>query len=97
MSSAHPRSSVGPVPPNPLTDPAMLTALAQHEQHARFTAFTYDTAWQVGSAIRSGFLEKYPDAVKEGGPGIVCQIVLWTGHILFGCTVGNAPRVAPNN
>jgi uncharacterized protein (UPF0303 family) len=59
--------------------------------------FTQDTAWEIGSAIRSRFIENYPEAQTRGGPGLIIQVRTANGLIPFQTVVGDAEQVGPNN
>jgi uncharacterized protein (UPF0303 family) len=64
----------------------LLPILEQHEQLARFTKFDHNTAFELGCAIRSIFLDKYSD----GSNGIAIKIDLWNDTVLFSGIVGSA-------
>lgn len=52
-----------------------------------------DTAFQLGSLIRSAFLARFNPAQD----GIVISIALFSGHTLFACAVGNPLKLGPDN
>ncbi|CDR98936.1 uncharacterized protein SPSC_02041 [Sporisorium scitamineum] len=54
---------------------------------------TNDTAFELGSLIRSTFLSQF-DAAKDG---IVISIALFSEHTLFSCAVGNPLKLGPDN
>ncbi|CBQ68199.1 conserved hypothetical protein [Sporisorium reilianum SRZ2] len=54
---------------------------------------TNDTAFELGSLIRSTFLAQF-DPAKDG---IVISIALFSGHTLFACAVGNPLKLGPDN
>ncbi|GAC74030.1 hypothetical protein PANT_9c00417 [Moesziomyces antarcticus T-34] len=54
---------------------------------------TNDTAFELGSLIRSQFLESF----NPSQDGIVISISLFSGHTLFSCAVGNPRKVAADN
>ena len=92
--SAHPLSAAPSVTSLKVDDyEPLLSAIVEHERLARFKGFTADNAFELGTAIRSLFLERY--AGKE--VGIVIRIQLFGGHNLFGCVVGDAPAVNKSN
>ncbi len=63
-----------------------LPILEQQEQALRFTAFSADTAWQLGTLLRSALIER-----NAGG---TVEIEL-AGHVLFACaTPGATPGQA---
>lgn len=64
---------------------------AQHET-VRFTAFSAEVAWEIGTTIRSTFTEKYGTKA-----GVVVHIETLSGHTLFSCAVGNPASVGPDN
>lgn len=76
---------------------ANLLGLIQHlerqESNLILPELTNDTAFQIGSLIRSNFISKF-DASKDG---IVISISLFSGHTLFACAVGNPRKVGPDN
>ncbi|CAD6588277.1 MAG: hypothetical protein TREMPRED_005018 [Tremellales sp. Tagirdzhanova-0007] len=77
-------------------DNADVLAIVRRHEAIQFKSFTHETAWQVGSTIRTLFLENRGKAgTKPGDPGIVIHIVLWNGHTLFTSSLGSAPRVGP--
>jgi uncharacterized protein (UPF0303 family) len=78
-------------------DSATIAALcAASEAEFRFRAFSPDTAWRVGNAIRDQFLAKYS---TEAGvrAGIVIHIETFTGHTLFSAAVGLPSATGPDN
>jgi len=92
--SAHPLSSVPSVASLKVDDyENLLSSISQHEQLARFKGFTADNAFELGSAIRSLFMDRYAGK----GLGIVIKIELFGGHELFSAVVGEAPSVALSN
>lgn len=54
---------------------------------------TNDSAFELGSHIRSLFLEHF-DAARDG---IVISISLFSGHTLFACAVGNPDKLSADN
>lgn len=72
--------------------PAIRDLAAKQEASARFSTFSADAAWEVGSAIRSAFL-----AQRTGNQGVIITIELFTGHRLFSAVVGAPPVVGPDN
>jgi uncharacterized protein (UPF0303 family) len=71
----------------------LLPILEEHEALARFTRFTADDAFELGSTIRSTFMERY-----KGIPtGIVVKIQLWNEHVLFTAIAGDAPQPSAGN
>ncbi|WOO78549.1 UPF0303 protein [Vanrija pseudolonga] len=72
--------------------PAIRDLAAQQESAARFSTFSADAAWEVGSAIRAAFLER-----RVGDQGVIISIELFTGHRLFSAVVGAPPVVGPDN
>jgi uncharacterized protein (UPF0303 family) len=80
---------------NKVTDhDVILPIIAEHERQIRFSGFTADSAFELGSTIRSLFLERYGSA---GDKGIVIAIELFNGHRLFSAVVGHSPAVAAGN
>lgn len=67
------------------------------EPRVTYTSLTHHTAFETGLAIRKHFLDTYPTVDEPGGPGIVIQIQLFSGHILFAAAVGSGPTVGPGN
>ena len=72
----------------------LVPIIAQQEEFARFKRFNSNDAFELGSAIRSVYLEKYG---KRPGLGAIISIQLWSGHVLFTAVVGDAPYVGPGN
>ncbi len=64
--------------PNPATD---LEIITQQETLLHFTAFTPETAWQLGNRLR--------DALLARNAGGTVEIEL-AGHLLFACTTPGA-------
>ena len=92
--STHALSSVPSIAELKVDDyETLLSSIKQHEQLARFKGFTADNAYELGSAIRALFMERYADK----GLGIVVKIQLFGGHELFSAVVGDAPSVALSN
>lgn len=80
---------------NKVTDhDVLLPILTSHEEKARFNGFTADTAFELGSTIRSLFIERYGG---NDGKGIIISIELFSGHRLFSAVVGSSPAVATGN
>lgn len=95
---SHPLASLLRVSSFSVTETSSLVPLiTQQESLARFTSFTYETAWQLGSTIRSIFLEQHAAKVLSGESGIVVRIELWNGLEVFSCVVGDGPVVGPSN
>lgn len=67
---------------------------AEHERLARFKSFTEETAWTLGTTIRSLFLERHGE---DKSKGIVIKIETFTGHTLFAAAVGKTPVIGPDN
>lgn len=67
------------------------------EPRISYTSLTHHTAFETGLAIRQYFLDTYPTVDQPGGPGIVIQIQLFSGHVLFAAAVGAGPVVGPSN
>ena len=94
----HPIAKLSPCQYYTLDDNDSLVRLTtSHESLIRFPSFDYTTAWEVGSAIRSHFLDEHPDANQAGGPGLVIGIELFNGNTLFRSLVGHGPAVGPGN
>lgn len=74
----------------------MLKTLAAQEQSIRFTQLDHSAAWDLASAIRQLFFERYPNA-QEKGLGLVVRIELFNGLKLLECVVGDGPVTAPAN
>jgi hypothetical protein len=62
-----------------------------------FNSLDHEVAFETGVAVREHFLNAYPAAGEPGGPGIVIQIQLFNGHVLFASAVGPGPVVGPSN
>ena len=80
---------------NKVTDHEIILPIIQsHEESIKFTTFTAENAWEIGSSIRSLFQERYSG---QNGKGIVISIELFNGHRLFSTVVGQSPAVAAGN
>lgn len=73
---------------------ALLSKIEEHERLARFKSFTSENAWELGSAIRSLYIEKYG---HKKDSGVIIAIRLFSGHQLFASVVGDAPAVSEGN
>ena len=92
--SAHPLLSVPSISNLKVDDyEPLLASITEHERLARFTGFTADNAFELGSTIRSLFLERYAGK----GKGIVIKIELFSGYTLFSAVVGGSPPVSKGN
>lgn len=71
---------------------AQIDVIEQQEAALVLPQFTNDTAFDLGSLIRTHFRSRYPDF-----HGIVISISLFSGHTLFSCAVGNPLKLGPDN
>ncbi|TKY91010.1 hypothetical protein EX895_001009 [Sporisorium graminicola] len=67
--------------------------IESQESSLVLSELTNDTAFELGSLIRSAFLSEF-DPAKDG---IVISIALFSGHTLFSCAVGNPLKLGPDN
>ncbi|KAK4685236.1 hypothetical protein P7C73_g4916, partial [Tremellales sp. Uapishka_1] len=93
--SAHAIASIEKVTDYTKTDVAKLVSImTEQEAAAQFKAFSSDIAFELGSAIRQTFFEKFG---TKGDMGCVVSIELFSGHTLFRIAIGNNPIVGPDN
>lgn len=70
-----------------------ISMIEKHEAELHLSHLDNDTAFELGSLIRSSFLAEQNAATD----GIVISISLFSGHTLFACAVGNPRKLGPDN
>ncbi|SPO20470.1 related to UPF0303 protein Ping_1243 [Ustilago trichophora] len=70
-----------------------ISLIERQEATLVFPTLTNETAFELGSLIRSIFLSNF-DPSKDG---IVISISLFSGHTLFSCAVGNPRKLSADN
>lgn len=68
----------------------LIAQITEQEEKIRFNKFSYETAWEIGSKIRSLFMERRGIDVGQGKVGLVVHIELFNGHRLFTTALGAA-------
>ena len=70
-----------------------ITLIEAQETKLILPSLSNETAFTLGSLIRSTFLATFDPATD----GIVISISLFSGHTLFSCAVGNPRKLGPDN
>ncbi|KDQ20107.1 hypothetical protein BOTBODRAFT_170124 [Botryobasidium botryosum FD-172 SS1] len=76
-------------------DIELLNEIIQQETTLRFPIFNAEIAFEIGTSIRSRFLND--KSGKFSNKGIVIHISTFTGHTLFAAACGNESEIGPEN